>query len=150
MSRERVLIVGGPGVGKTTLANEERERLGLGHFMCTDTRKQADRTGRLHPKALYAPASLDGQWSELSQWVADTWLNVRGPWVIEGVAVVRALRKWHADNPLDAPPCTSLLWPTEPRIDLAPRGWQMFDEHDNKLQALLIEWPALGAMVKMR
>jgi hypothetical protein len=33
-------------------------------------------------------------WSEQSQHVADHWLMMPGPWVIEGVATARALRKW--------------------------------------------------------
>lgn len=151
MASERVLIVGAPGVGKTTLAESHRERLGLKMFLCTDTRAQARKARCVHERALYAPSCFDGadMWSELSRWVADTWLCNRGPWVIEGVAAVRALRKWHADNPGQPPPCETLLWPTEPRIDLSPRARAMGITHDEKMHDLTREWPELALMVKM-
>lgn len=148
---EKILIVGAPGVGKTTLAEEERRRLGLGHFMCTDTEQQARQARGGHPNALYAPSvyNFSQHWSDLSQWVADTWLNNAGPWVIEGVAVYRALRKWHDAHPGEEAPCTALLWPTEPRIQLSERAQQMGRTHDEKLSDLLLEWPELKAVTRL-
>ncbi len=57
-------------------------------------------------------------WSEASAEVA-TWFDVPGPWVIEGVATIRALRKWmkRHDNDLDAP-CDVLIWMPRPVEEL--------------------------------
>jgi hypothetical protein len=148
--KRRVIISGGPGHGKTTLAEEMRKAMGLGHFLCTDTMAQAEKTGRSHPRALYAPPSLDGDWSGLSQWVADTWLGNRGPWVLEGVAAVRALRKWHHDNWADAPPCELLIRLTQPAMPLTARQTGMADADDLRFDELLTEWPELLRVVEMR
>lgn len=74
---DRVVIVGGPRTGKSTLAHRlaspERVR-------CTD-----ELVGVL-------------EWSEASAEVA-RWFDEPGPYVIEGVATARALRKWLAAHP---------------------------------------------------
>lgn len=70
----RVLVLGGPRTGKTTLATR------LGHERLVRVR---------HTDDLITTHS----WSDASDEVA-RWLEEPGPWVIEGVAAVRALRKW--------------------------------------------------------
>ncbi len=92
----RILIAGGPRVGKSTLARQlgaERgclvrstdELLGLG-------------------------------WSEASL-AASRWFDEPGPWIVEGVAIPRALRKWFAAHP-EGRPCDLLLWSESPRVAL--------------------------------
>ena len=94
----RLLITGGPRTGKTTLANSlERDGARVGH---TDD----------------LIASHD--WSEASDRVAE-WMNAPGPWVIEGVAVVRALRKWLAAHPAGAP-CDRIVLLSKPLEPLTP------------------------------
>jgi len=73
----RVLICGGPKVGKTTLSYELKG------------------SPTLHTDDL-----LDLAWSEQSRQIV-RWLEKPGPWVIEGHSVVRGLRKWlrvHAEG----------------------------------------------------
>lgn len=144
MKRERILIAGGPGTGKSTLAEAERSRLRLPRVLCTDTATQAANARGVREHVLYAPATLDGLWSELSQWVASTWFDLSGPWIIEGVAVYRALAKWHDQNPGQAPPCDRLVWLTGSHIDLSPRQYAMQVTHDNKLSELTCSWHELS------
>jgi len=92
----RVVIAGGPRVGKTTLA----DKLG-GRVMHTD-----DLIG-------------EADWSECSRIVADEWMTEPGPWVIEGTATVRALRKFMALHP-GAKPCDRVIWLSKPWIALTP------------------------------
>jgi hypothetical protein len=65
-----VLICGGPKCGKTTLSYEMKG------------------SPTLHTDDL-----LDLDWSEQSRQIM-RWLEKPGPWIIEGHAVVRGLRKW--------------------------------------------------------
>lgn len=53
-------------------------------------------------------------WSEASAEVA-SWFDAPGPWVIEGVAVPRALRKWLAAHP-EGKPCDVVHWLEQPRV----------------------------------
>ena len=88
---ERVLIAGGPRTGKSTLAGT----LGL-PVRSTDS-------------------VIELGWSQASAEVA-VWLDSAGPWCIEGVAVVRALRKWlraHATGK----PCDRVVMLTAPRVE---------------------------------
>lgn len=75
----RVLIAGGPRTGKTTLA------LSLGSARGISVRHTDDLI-------------VSHGWSEASLEVS-RWFDEPGPWIIEGVAVVRALRKWLERNP---------------------------------------------------
>jgi len=69
----RVLITGGPKTGKTTLSKSY-----FGIVRHTDD-------------------IMDLPWSVQSEEISH-WLDLPGPWTVEGVAVVRALRKWLQRN----------------------------------------------------
>ena len=72
----RVLITGGPKAGKTTFSG---------------------------PNALHTDDLIDThKWSALSEAIS-YWFDGKGPWVIEGVAIPRALRKWLERNPEGKP-----------------------------------------------
>ena len=94
----RVLITGGPKTGKTTLAKQ----LGAvyGEPLHTD----------------YLIGRLD--WSEASAKVAE-WMQEPAPWIIEGVAVPRALRKWLAANPTGKP-ADKVIFLGKPWHELSP------------------------------
>ena len=94
----RVAIAGGPQVGKTTLAQAIR---GQGHTL----RSTDDLIG--------------GDWSKVSETVAG-WFNRYGPWVVEGVAVPRALRKWLTARPGALAPCDLIIWLSTPHVELTP------------------------------
>ncbi len=90
------VIVGGPKTGKTTLANS------LGGKVI---RRTDHLIGRL-------------EWSELSEYVSH-WFDEPGEWVIEGVAAVRAIRKWLARESGPFPAEIILL--TVPRVPRTSR-----------------------------
>ncbi len=75
----RVIVAGGPRTGKTILSARASER---------------------HQMPLRHSDALVGnrQWSDASSDVSK-WFDDSGPWIVEGVAASRALRKWLADNP---------------------------------------------------
>lgn len=101
---QRDVIIGPPRSGKTTLALEFA-RPGV-RVMHTD--------------------SLIGShaWSELSLLVARDWLTQPGPWIIEGVAAVRALRKWlHMHS--RGKPCDRVIELMRPREKLTARQRSM-------------------------
>lgn len=95
MKPERILIIGGPRVGKTTLATQLGEKLGM-PVLSTD--------------------SLIGllAWSDASAEVA-RWLD-RESFLIEGITVVRAIRKWLAANEAGLP-CDVLYVGETPRVE---------------------------------
>lgn len=88
MSGERVVIAGGPKTGKTTLA------------AAPDARHTDDLIGTL-------------DWSAASAEVA-RWFSEPGPWTIEGVACIRALRKALDTSP--AKPCDRVILLTRPHV----------------------------------
>lgn len=95
VSLSRIIVAGGPRTGKTTLA-------------------------ATYPGLVLHTDSLIGQldWSAVSG-VAAGWFDVPGPWVIEGVAAVRALRKWlgaHASGQ----PADLVLWLASPKVARTP------------------------------
>lgn len=144
----RLGIIGGPGCGKSTLARAEAKRLGVSPILCTDTLAQSLGTGRIVSQdgVLFAPAQFDKDWSGLSRFVADNWLTKPGPWIIEGVALPRALRKWRERYPHEAPPVDRVIWCTEPLMDLSDGQHAMLSGHDTIANGLLEEWPELMAI----
>jgi hypothetical protein len=95
----KLAIIGGPFSGKSTLA----QSYGVKVF-CTDpvslVREKIDGV-------TYLPEGLE--WEAQSHYICEHWLSMPGDWVIEGVGVVRALRKWI--NYYDSvPPCYQLIY----------------------------------------
>lgn len=78
----RLLITGAPRTGKTTHALALGAHYGAPVYHTDDTK--------------HLP------WSDASLEVS-RWLERPGPWIIEGVAVPRALRKWLRKHPEGAP-----------------------------------------------
>ncbi len=95
------MIIGPPKAGKTTLGLALSAELGV-PILHTD-----DLIGRL-------------EWSAASEHIANVWLAEPGPWIIEGVAVVRGLRKWLGANP-SGKPCDLIIEMATPRIELSSR-----------------------------
>lgn len=99
----RILIAGLPRAGKTTLAVEIGKA--LGHRV-----RHADDLNQTH------------SWSDQSREVA-AWMEEPGPWVIEGVTVVRAIRKWM--NRTGEKPADLVLWASSSYVAL-DHGQQKF------------------------
>lgn len=95
----RLVIAGVPRAGKTTLAGASARGFEPRH---TDD--------------LILP-SVD--WSEVSEIVASRWFPLPGPWIIEGVRAVHALRKWLRAYATGVP-CDRVVWLGTPRIALTP------------------------------
>lgn len=93
----RLIIVGGPQTGKTTLAMRMGKELGLLVRHTDDLIATHDWSG----------ASL----------AASLWFEAPGPWCVEGVATVRALRKWIATH-ADGVPADRVLFLDEPWIEM--------------------------------
>lgn len=91
----RVVICGVPRAGKTTLAAA---------FSC----------------AFSTDSLIDSlEWSEVSEHVS-AMFDAPGPWAIEGVAAVRALRKWLAAHK-GGKPCDMVMWFGKPAIDVTAK-----------------------------
>ena len=90
----RIAITGGPRTGKTTMAAE---------WPAHRIRHTDDLIG-------------SHDWSEASAEAA-TWFDSAESFVIEGVAVPRALRKWLAANP-EGKPCDRVYWLTKAHTPL--------------------------------
>lgn len=87
---QKVVICGGPRTGKSTMGKDLSERLKLDY-------REGDELYR---------AGVD--WSESSLEIC-FWMDDPGPWVIEGVQVPRALRKW-MNRHSEGKPCEVAIW----------------------------------------
>ena len=82
----RIVIAGGPRCGKSILS------------------------GKLAVTRVRGTDELIGLgWSEASD-AASRWFNEPGPWICEGVAMPRALRKWLAAHPGNGKPADLVVW----------------------------------------
>jgi hypothetical protein len=112
---ERIVICGAPKSGKTTLA------------------KQMVLAARPQPAWKSTDDTMHMDWSDASLSVM-VWLDDPGPWIIEGVAAMRAIRKWLAVNPTGKP-CDKVIMLHGGRMDAMGKGvWSVF----NQLQTELI------------
>lgn len=94
----RVVIAGGPKTGKSSLA-ECLEAIDVARIRHTDDLAHLG-------------------WSEASA-AAALWFGAPGPWIVEGVAAARALRKWLASHP-EGKPCDVVYVLDEPVVARTP------------------------------
>jgi hypothetical protein len=102
----RIVITGSPRAGKTSLSETLGRELGLAP-------RHTDETMALFPDLL--PSE---RWSAQSAEVA-TWFGAPGRWIIEGVVVPRALRKWLKVHPAPEKPCDAALFLERPAQELS-------------------------------
>jgi hypothetical protein len=108
----RIAIIGWPGTGKTTLAQK------MGGGRSTDE-------------------AMGLGWSEASQEVS-TWLDAPD-WIIEGVALPRALRKWKERNPGKEPPIDRIILMTKRYRELE-KGAISMGKGIDKVMADMADW----------
>lgn len=94
---DRLVIAGGPRVGKTTHA-----------LRLFDARQEADMQAGKPIRVFHTDEVIHLGWSEASD-AASLWFDEEGPWIVEGVAAPRALRKWLRRHPTSKP-CDAVLW----------------------------------------
>lgn len=95
---DRVVVIGPPRAGKTTYADARGDREG------TRVRHTDDLIGAV-------------SWSRVSEIIAFHWFDEPGPWIIEGVAAVRALRKWLRSHKSGSP-CDEIVLLDRPKLAL--------------------------------
>jgi hypothetical protein len=122
MTAQRTVIIGGPRSGKTT---------------------EAIQDGRL-------PVHLDDliahcDWSGQSEVAADL-LNTTGPGVMEGVAAVRALRKWIERHP-EGKPCDHVLYLQT--MDVRPEHKRMTAQCATIFAGIAAELVRRGVMIEI-
>jgi hypothetical protein len=110
----RIVICGGPRTGKTTLA-DQLQVAALDAWV-KEHGSIVDLEG---PVCMRSDDVITLGWSEASQRVSE-WLDAPGPWIIEGVAVCRALRKWREAHPGE-PPVDKVIRLTAPHVALTKR-----------------------------
>jgi hypothetical protein len=125
----RLVICGVPRSGKTTLA------------------------ARMHPQAAgrirHTDDLISFGWSRASEIVAAQWFTLSGPWVVEGVAAVRALRKWLRAHPEGAP-CDRVIWCNAPHVALTPGQETMAKGARTVWNEIAAELEGRGVVVERR
>lgn len=136
----RIGIVGGPRTGKSTLA---RQLAAGGPILCTDPRGLVKD---VESGVEYVP-NTHADWSAASLYVAEVFLSRPGPWILDGVGLARALRKWRGLFPGQPPPLERLVYLTVPVRELTEGQRRMtlgvktvLAEIRPWLGALLEEW----------
>lgn len=89
----RVIITGGPKTGKTTRAAKTGQRV--------------DHTDSI--------IATQQPWS-VQEGLVLPWLDRPGPWLIEGVTAVRALRSWMRAHPGQRPPVDKVIYLSQPKV----------------------------------
>lgn len=115
---QRLLIIGCPRTEKTTLADRLGKQLSIPVQHFDDTISQYG-------------------WSEHSEAIAD-WLDEPGPWIKEGVAGIRGLRKWLAKHPGEVP-TFSIRVENEPKVTQNAGQLKMQKASDTMLNEVLVE-----------
>jgi hypothetical protein len=101
MNTDRIIIIGGPQCGKSTYALSLNKPV-----FCGDPRSLVKRPV---DGVTYLPEHLS--WSAGSDFIANNWFKQKGPYVIEGVSIVRALRKWKKNHSVvRSMPCDRIIY----------------------------------------
>jgi len=129
------------------MASSLARRRGLSLFLCTDTVKQAGERA-LSQGALYTPSKFDDDWSGASLWVATTWFTRPGPFVLEGLAACRALRKYADVYDTNTPPCDEVVWLRCPRHGATPKHVSTGVGVESIMLEMLDNWPELAAITR--
>ena len=130
----RIAITGGPKTGKTTLADQMWNGIAVAAG-AADPMKRGLGIGIVrHTDDLIGTH----EWSDASAEVAH-WFDAPGPWIIEGVAVSRALRKWRDQHPGERPPVDRVIYLVEPHVDLTKAQTAMAKGVE-KVHAEIEEW----------
>jgi hypothetical protein len=111
MNKRRIVIVGGPRCGKSTMARRLREQ-GIPTY-CGDT---VSFVKQPEEGVIYLPEYLS--WTTAPDYVAREWLTMPAPWCCEGVVMARALRKLMRQNQGHLLKGTEVIYlsvPMEPR-----------------------------------
>lgn len=115
----RIVITGSPKAGKSTLA-------GLMARIMVLPAMHTDEVSHL-------------EWSAASEAVSE-WFDEPGPWIMEGVTVPRALRKWKNRNPVSDPPFDWFILMREPRGLLTETGQETMRKQVVGLAELYKDW----------
>lgn len=107
MTPGRIIIVGGPRRGKSTMAQQILDNAADGQARRMVQHLPVIRCGDplskvKEPRAgvEYLPEGIPISGDDgAAQWVADNWFTLPGPWVCEGWVMARALRRWLQDVP---------------------------------------------------
>lgn len=123
----RVILAGSPRCGKTTLS---------AHF------------AKLHPnlRVRHTDDLISLGWSEASE-AASRWLDDAGPWLVEGTAAIRAVRKW-LDRNREGKPCDILMFLDTPFEALSPGQASMARGIRTVLEEIRPELERRGVEVK--
>ncbi len=124
-SCRRIVIAGWPGSGKTTMAEVVAGGAGGSLFTVVHT---DDFIGQM-------------PWSEISEHVAAALTSYPPPFIVEGTASIRAVRKWFAIQPGKALPIDALVYLSSPKKQLNTRQAGMGKGCDTIFRGIL---PALG------
>ena len=118
----RTLITGWPRSGKSTLAGQLAIEQGLSPI-ATDS------------------LMTTHSWSEASEAIS-YWFDEPSPWIIEGVVIPRALRKWRARHPDKYPPFDLLIILPMPELELLKPGQITMGKGMDTVLLELAEWMA--------
>lgn len=119
----RIAICGAPNTGKTYLSNTMPRPV-------------------FHTDDLIGRTDWTGQSAEVAEW-----MEMPGPWVIEGVSVIRAIRKFIKAHPGEKP-CDKLLIMTCQYVPLNPGQARMASTINKHLAEVEPQLLALGVRVQ--
>jgi adenylate kinase family enzyme len=122
----KIAIAGVPRSGKTTRGKSIA--LGVGELRSTDALKEV------------------GDWSKESE-IAAAMFNEPASFVIEGMVVPRALRKWLASNP-EGRPVDEVIWMGSPRIETSKGQDAMGKGAETVMREILPELKRRGVTIE--
>jgi hypothetical protein len=156
VKNERIIIVGGPRRGKSTMAGmlSKNAHPHPGTSMLVERNPPApircgDPLSKVKdplPGVQYLPEGIPISGDDgAAQWVADNWFTLPGPWVCEGWVMARALRRWLAGCDARGVPYRDLQRPADRIIVLDRPGFGMPSKGQEAMhKAVMTVWNGIG------